>query len=63
MKKLKVKLKKVKVETFRYEYEFTDDKGVTVKGIIEPTRDEALWSIKDKTKRLNNYEVEIIETK
>jgi len=60
MKKLKVYLKKKEVMTTVYEYEFTDNKEVKVTGILEPTRKEALWAIKDKTKRLD-YEVEIIE--
>lgn len=60
MKKLKVHLKKKEVMTTIYEYEFTDNKGVKVTGILKPTRKEALWAIKDKTKRLD-YDIEIIE--
>ena len=61
MKKLKVILKKIPATTYTYDFEFEDSKGVKVSVKDLPNKEEALWSIKDKTKKLKDYEVNIVE--
>ena len=61
MTKLFVKLKKIPTITYTYDYEFTDSKGVKVTGVEIPNEKEAIKAIKDKTKHLKDYEIEIID--